>query len=232
MIDYYLFLWFIYHYFCLTRFYVSFVLRYTDSFSTVFFLMMRRPPRSTRNDTLFPYTTLFRSQDAEQAVVDEEERKREQERVQHRPGAALDVFLAQARADHALLDEVHRRGQRAGAQLQRQVLGELRAFKAGGLEVLAEHALDGGDVDHLLGGTSAAHFLAVDFLHFLDALDVHHGHRLADVLAGEVEHALAAGAVERHRHRRRTGLRVGLVARVDQLFAGGDHALAEQDRGW
>src|SRR3546814_14227638 len=25
------------------------------------YLMMRRPPRSTRTDTLFPYTTLFRS---------------------------------------------------------------------------------------------------------------------------------------------------------------------------
>src|SRR3546814_2938670 len=82
--------------------------------------MIRRPPRSTRTDTLFPDTTLFRS-------------------------------------------------------------------KAGGLEVLAEHALDGGDVDHLLGGTSATHFLAVDFLHFLDAFDVHHGHRLADVLAGRSE---------------------------------------------
>src|SRR3546814_4440209 len=29
--------------------------------SYVFFLMIRRPPRSTRTDTLFPYTTLFRS---------------------------------------------------------------------------------------------------------------------------------------------------------------------------
>src|SRR3546814_9910623 len=29
-----------------------------------FFLMIRRPPRSTRTDTLFPYTTLFRSQQA------------------------------------------------------------------------------------------------------------------------------------------------------------------------
>src|SRR3546814_12848274 len=28
-----------------------------------FFLMIRRPPRSTRTDTLFPYTTLFRSGD-------------------------------------------------------------------------------------------------------------------------------------------------------------------------
>src|SRR3546814_2464729 len=30
-------------------------------FSIIFFLMIRRPPRSTRTDTLFPYTTLFRS---------------------------------------------------------------------------------------------------------------------------------------------------------------------------
>src|SRR3546814_7110947 len=29
-----------------------------------FFLMIRLPPRSTRTDTLFPYTTLFRSKDS------------------------------------------------------------------------------------------------------------------------------------------------------------------------
>src|SRR3546814_6171625 len=34
----------------------------SDAFAFVlFFLMIRRPPRSTRTDTLFPYTTLFRS---------------------------------------------------------------------------------------------------------------------------------------------------------------------------
>src|SRR3546814_11130742 len=27
----------------------------------IFFLMIRRPPRATRTDTLFPFTTLFRS---------------------------------------------------------------------------------------------------------------------------------------------------------------------------
>src|SRR3546814_18566423 len=31
------------------------------SYIVFFFLMTRRPPRSTRTDTLFPYTTLFRS---------------------------------------------------------------------------------------------------------------------------------------------------------------------------
>src|SRR3546814_1048247 len=34
-----------------------------------FFLMIRRPPRSTRTDTLFPYTTLFRSTDPQQRVA-------------------------------------------------------------------------------------------------------------------------------------------------------------------
>src|SRR3546814_12180845 len=31
--------------------------------------MRRRPPRSTRTDTLFPYTTLFRSSAAEQSLL-------------------------------------------------------------------------------------------------------------------------------------------------------------------
>src|SRR3546814_13703323 len=35
---------------------------FVDVYSlSFFFLMIRRPPRSTRTDTLFPYTTLFRS---------------------------------------------------------------------------------------------------------------------------------------------------------------------------
>src|SRR3546814_11096935 len=39
-------------------------------FSGVFFLMIRRPPRTTRTDTLFPYTTLFRSAvPADQVVI-------------------------------------------------------------------------------------------------------------------------------------------------------------------
>src|SRR3546814_21033586 len=34
---------------------------FTTSLVLLFFLMIRRPPRSTRTDTLFPYTTLCRS---------------------------------------------------------------------------------------------------------------------------------------------------------------------------
>src|SRR3546814_4884965 len=36
-----------------------------SSFCLCCFLMIRRPPRSTRTDTLFPYTTLFRSEAVE-----------------------------------------------------------------------------------------------------------------------------------------------------------------------
>src|SRR3546814_3169884 len=52
--------------------------------------MIRRPPRSTRTDTLFPYTTLFRS--AQQAVVSDAraargDRRRHRCRLRARPGA-------------------------------------------------------------------------------------------------------------------------------------------------
>src|SRR3546814_13412373 len=44
----------------LCDFYVCLVL-IVDRLVLFFFLMIRRPPISTRTDTLFPYTTLFRS---------------------------------------------------------------------------------------------------------------------------------------------------------------------------
>src|SRR3546814_21128789 len=43
--------------------------------------MIRRPPRSTRTDTLFPYTTLFRSRDREHAGVPQTVRPRECRRL-------------------------------------------------------------------------------------------------------------------------------------------------------
>src|SRR3546814_16310186 len=46
--------------YCIFALIVSLVLS-SCPFSLFFFLMIRRPPRSTRTDTLFPYTTLFRS---------------------------------------------------------------------------------------------------------------------------------------------------------------------------
>src|SRR3546814_10321343 len=56
--------------------------------------MIRRPPRSTRTDTLFPYTTLFRSDLLVpfQAVL---------ERV-HRVAGPIDIALAHPDAEFAL----------------------------------------------------------------------------------------------------------------------------------
>src|SRR3546814_721548 len=51
-----------------------------------FFLMIRRPPRSTRTDTLFPYTTLFRSEgESEAAFADRLARELEELIVKEGP---------------------------------------------------------------------------------------------------------------------------------------------------
>src|SRR3546814_1116819 len=55
--------------------------------------MIRRPPRSTRTDTLFPYTTLFRSLSAEQEAEEqarlERERAAQQQQQQQEAAAQL-----------------------------------------------------------------------------------------------------------------------------------------------
>src|SRR3546814_14442966 len=53
-------------------------------FVCFFFLMIRRPPRSTRTDTLFPYTTLFRSEDRPRPAPS---RRGHGDRVPRREGA-------------------------------------------------------------------------------------------------------------------------------------------------
>src|SRR3546814_15388272 len=60
----------------------------------LFFLMIRRPPRSTRTDTLFPYTTLFRSRRLKAA------RLRAAREREERVAAALDK-LAELEAERA-----------------------------------------------------------------------------------------------------------------------------------
>src|SRR3546814_10811430 len=52
--------------------------------------MIRRPPRSTRTDTLFPYTTLFRS------------------RVVEQQAQAFRIFRRTAKADAGMVDRIAR----------------------------------------------------------------------------------------------------------------------------
>src|SRR3546814_9799286 len=60
--------------------------------------MRRRPPRSTRTDTLFPYTTLFRSGDGEKARY----RQVQQDR-QRRAAIVRRLWLFARRSDRAFL---------------------------------------------------------------------------------------------------------------------------------
>src|SRR3546814_6420891 len=57
--------------------------------------MIRRPPRSTSTDTLFPYTTLFRSQQGEIGAGGGLHRE-------HQVGAHLQHAADQKRLDHAV----------------------------------------------------------------------------------------------------------------------------------
>src|SRR3546814_7139638 len=73
--------------------------------------MIRRPPRSTRTDTLFPYTTLFRSRyrDAERVAAHEAHfrRRRIAESALDR-GDVAQAHGAVAGADREVADGLHR----------------------------------------------------------------------------------------------------------------------------
>src|SRR3546814_1078960 len=90
-----------------------------DSMCFTFFLMIRRPPRSTRTDTLFPYTTLFRS---------EGERARFPKRLCLPPAPRLS-----AAGMGGIRDTVNRQSGRAPLVTRRSLL--VGATAAGGLAI-------------------------------------------------------------------------------------------------
>src|SRR3546814_14337053 len=82
-----------------------------------FFLMIRRPPRSTRTDTLFPYTTLFRSRRSLRIdiVVTDTEAGHDLERRQAREKRVVDTSVELAGGDPA--DRSAVRGDRKSTRL-------------------------------------------------------------------------------------------------------------------
>src|SRR3546814_18089204 len=77
----------------------------------VFFLMIRRPPRSTRTDTLFPYTTLFRSvslrfTDVEIAVIAHRASQRSTDRAGWIKALVRRHLALKSRVDDGLLAEL------------------------------------------------------------------------------------------------------------------------------
>src|SRR3546814_11465094 len=74
-----------------------------------FCLMIRRPPRSTRTDTLFPYTTLFRSRISRMAIVQEHKmilKALEKGVSEERLARALNVNISSLRNQRRLLDGI------------------------------------------------------------------------------------------------------------------------------
>src|SRR3546814_6194518 len=71
--------------------------------------MIRRPPRSTRTDTLFPYTTLFRSarQFGERLVALEIAMRARAARMHHTFGDTLMIEVRQFLAEDEIRSEEH-----------------------------------------------------------------------------------------------------------------------------
>src|SRR3546814_13202397 len=89
---------------------------------TFFFLMIRRPPRSTRTDTLFPYTTLFRSADVVDRALGLCDRAFDV--LDAAAGFQPGVFTRRARVIHALHDR-----RRTLLLLQVQRLGDRKSTR-------------------------------------------------------------------------------------------------------
>src|SRR3546814_2517257 len=97
--------------------------------------MMRRPPRSTRTDTLFPYTTLCRSRlgvsKDELGVLKVEQRQAERGSLAH---------IGRGQLDGAL--DVHRSVQRDHHSLPRQLMHERSEEHTSELQSLMRNSYD------------------------------------------------------------------------------------------
>src|SRR3546814_15636712 len=76
---------------------VLYTILFTFVYWYFFFLMIRRPPRSTRTDTLFPYTTLFRS-DRQEDHHDPRRDRRQHLDERHRRRAGLRTAYRRCRS--------------------------------------------------------------------------------------------------------------------------------------
>src|SRR3546814_4760016 len=85
--------------------------------SLCFFLMIRRPPRSTRTDTLFPYTTLFRSGGAAGKLPRQSGRKEERRNAGAQDGGVV-RRLCQRRVRHGAPRRGHHRSEEHTSELQ------------------------------------------------------------------------------------------------------------------
>src|SRR3546814_19541704 len=93
-----------------------------------FFFMIRRPPRSTRTDTLFPYTTLFRSAVRRQLQHERDRQGAAGPWARHRQLLRIQPAALPARGD--VPDIVARRNSARAVRPDRSGIGTRRGVSA------------------------------------------------------------------------------------------------------
>src|SRR3546814_6488694 len=110
--------------------------------------MIRRPPRSTRTDTLFPYTTLFRSRDS---CIAERESASRDEGVSWRGGQCAGASLHLSWLGVSSGRQLHRGADREGADAREQALvGGAWAEEGAGASVWRVDFLDLEDREYFV----------------------------------------------------------------------------------
>src|SRR3546814_6195511 len=84
-----------------------------------FFFIIRRPPRSTRTDTLFPYTTLFRAHRFRELVVGDQG---------HRSSALLERVVIGITQESAVVDPARVRGRKDRRHQRQELLARCRSI--------------------------------------------------------------------------------------------------------
>src|SRR3546814_15371580 len=92
--------------------------------------MIRRPPRSTRTDTLFPYTTLFRSADLTDGKIHDRPPFDKPPHAREVPFAMIDGLIALANVDYRAvgLEDFGRPDNFLARQVDRWE-GQIRSYK-------------------------------------------------------------------------------------------------------
>src|SRR3546814_5467329 len=118
--------------------------------------MIRRPPRSTRTDTLFPYTTLFRSSDVPRSVVPQSwlPRSVKESEVSARARGAQAVIFLESRTGGELLPGARKICGRLLAGEQDFMVGKLPGLDAPALRQEALHVVAVAGLEH----AADAHF--------------------------------------------------------------------------
>src|SRR3546814_13441737 len=85
--------------------------------------MIRRPPRSTRTDTLFPYTTLFRSLLLQTPALRRRSAGKDQQRCAHssRLRGGAQICAEQRTVEVPGVEDVDRAHRQGGAQIWRYI---------------------------------------------------------------------------------------------------------------